>query len=204
MTVNVSFHFDFASPNSYMSNKLVPGIEKRTGVKFDYFPVLLGGIFKLTNNQAPFVTYNEVKNKPDYLRIEMARFIRDHGLSDFRMNESFPINTVKLMRGAIVAQREGFLDKYLDSVLNDMWERNLNMGDPEVMAKALSDAGLDAELIMARINDQDVKDKLIENTSKSVEMGVFGCPTIFVGDEMFFGKDRMDAVEQEILRQQKA
>ncbi len=204
MTVTATFHFDFASPNSYMSHKLVPGIEERTGVKFNYFPVLLGGIFKLTNNQAPFVTYGSVKNKNDYLRTEMMRFVRDHGLTDFRMNENFPINTVKLMRGAVVAQMDGFLEKYMNSVLDDMWERNLNMGDADILAKALAGAGFDADHIMSRINDQDVKDKLIENTGKSVEMGAFGCPTVFVGDEMFFGKDRMDAVEQEIVRQQQA
>lgn len=201
MTKKVKLHFDFASPNSYLSYLLIPGIEERTGVKFDYFPVLLGGIFKLTNNQSPFITYQNVKNKSDYMRIELMRFIRDHNMTKFRMNKNFPINTVKLMRGAIVAQKEGYFDKYLDVVLKAMWEENLNMGDPSVMSDTLAQAGLNADLIMKRIEDQDIKDQLIANTEKSVSMGTFGCPTVFVGTEMFFGKDRMDGVEAEILRQ---
>ena len=201
MTPKVTFHFDFASPNSYMSHRLVAGIEERTGTKFEYFPVLLGGLFKLTNNQAPFVTYGSVKNKPEYLRLEMMRFVRDHELTKFKMNSHFPINTVTLMRGAIVAQQEGFLMDYIEAVLQDMWENDLNMGDKDVVAKALADHGFDSEHIMSRIQDQDVKDQLVANTSKSAEEGVFGCPTIFVGDEMFFGKDRMEAVEREIVRQ---
>lgn len=202
MTVKVTFHIDFASPNCYMSHKVIPGIEERTGVKFDYFPVLLGGIFKLTNNQAPFVTYKDVKNKPEYNRLEMMRFVRDHGLSKFQMNSHFPINTVPLMRAAIVAEMDGMLAEYVDGVMEDMWENNLNMGDPETITKAFAARGWDAEHFMKRIQDQDVKDKLMANTSKSAESGVFGCPSFFVGDEMFFGKDRMDAVEKEIVRQQ--
>ncbi len=199
MSPKVVFHFDFASPNSYMSHKVVPGIEERTGVTFEYFPVLLGGLFKLTNNQAPFVTYKDVKNKPQYHRREMERFVRDHALTKFRMNSHFPINTVTLMRGAIVAEQEGFLLEYINAVLEDMWEKDLNMGDKEVVAKSLADHGFDAERIMSRIQDQDVKDQLMKNTAQSAEMGVFGCPSVFVGEELFFGKDRMDAVEREII-----
>ena len=137
----VTFHMDFASPNSYLSHKLIPGIEERTGAKFDYFPVLLGGLFKLTNNQAPFVTYANVKNKPEYLRLEMQRFIRDHDLNNFRMNQYFPINTVQIMRGAIVAKMDEFLPKYVDSIMTAMWEKNINVADPEILADALSTDG---------------------------------------------------------------
>lgn len=201
MTSSVTFHMDFASPNCYMSHKLITGIEERTGAKFDYFPVLLGGLFKLTNNQAPFATYKDVKNKPEYLRIEMQRFIRDHKLYDFKMNEYFPINTVKIMRGAIVAKNDEFLPQYVNSIMTAMWEKSQNMGDTEVMTDVLNDSGLDAPHIMARIQDQDIKDQLIRNTELSANMGVFGCPSIFVGDEMFFGKETMRAVEEEINRQ---
>ncbi|MFT6559277.1 2-hydroxychromene-2-carboxylate isomerase [Sneathiella sp.] len=203
MTITVSLHIDVASPNCYMSHKLIPGIEERQNVTFEYFPVLLGGLFKLTNNQAPFITYKDVKNKPEYNRLEMTRFIRDHDMNKFQMNDHFPINTVPLMRGAIVAEQEGFLMSYLDAILNDMWENNRNMGDPDVIAAALTEHGFDADHILNRIQDQDVKDQLMANTQKSATMGVFGCPTMFVGDEMFFGKDRMDAVEREIIRQKK-
>jgi 2-hydroxychromene-2-carboxylate isomerase len=121
MSLNVTLHFDVASPNTYFTHKLIPGIEKRTGVKFDYHPVLLGGIFKLTGNVAPFVQYQDIKNKNDYLRIEMMRFVRDHEMHDFKMNKYFPINTVPLMRGAIVAETEGFLLEYADAILKCMW-----------------------------------------------------------------------------------
>ncbi|MEH6401945.1 MAG: 2-hydroxychromene-2-carboxylate isomerase [Sneathiella sp.] len=197
----VDFHMDFASPNSYLCHKLIPGIEERTGAKFEYFPVLLGGLFKLTNNQAPFVTYANVKNKPEYLKLEMQRFIRDHDLNNFRMNQYFPINTVQVMRGAIVAEMDKFLPEYVDSIMNAMWEKNLNVADPEVLANALAADGLDAAHIMARIQEQDVKDQLIANTEKSASMGVFGCPSFFVGDELFFGKENMRTVEDEINRQ---
>ncbi|OUR75999.1 disulfide bond formation protein DsbA [Alphaproteobacteria bacterium 46_93_T64] len=204
MTVNVELHFDVASPNIYLSHKLIPGIEERTGVKFKYVPVLLGGIFKLTGNQAPFITNQNVKNKNEYMRVELMRFIRDHEMTNFRMNEHFPLNTVQLMRGAIVAEQEGFLDKYVDETLKDMWENSLKMDDPEVVHKAFTDHGFDADHIFSRVQEADVKEALLANTTQSVERGIFGCPTVFVGDEMFFGKDRMVAVEQEITRQQLA
>lgn len=202
MSVKVELHIDVASPNIYFCHKLIPGIEKRTGVKFDYVPVLLGGIFKLTNNQAPFITNNDVRHKNDYMRLEMHRFIRDHKMTDFVMNKHFPVTTVMMMRGAIVAQEEGFLIDYMDAMLKDMWENSLKMDDPKVLHAAINAHGFDADHIMQRIQDADIKKHLIDNTAASVERGTFGCPTMFIGDEIFFGKDRLDAVEQEIIRQQ--
>ena len=200
----VDFYYDVASPNTYFSHKLIPGIEERTGAKFNYIPVLLGGIFKLTHNVAPFVRYQEVKNKNDYLRVEMMRFVRDYNMTEFKMNSHFPVNTVMTQRGAIVAEMDGFLPDYVEATLKAMWEQSIKMDDAETFHKALVDAGLDADHIAKRIQDQDVKDKLMANTSAAVDRGVFGCPTVFVGDEMYFGKDRMDGVEQEITRQKAA
>jgi len=204
MTVTAELHIDVASPNIYFCHKLIPGIEARTGVKFKYVPVLLGGIFKLTNNQAPFVTNQDVRHKNEYMRLEIQRFIRDHNLTDFKMNSHFPLNTVQLMRGAIVADQKGFLIEYFDAILSDMWEKSLKMDDPEIFKQALTSHGFDAAHILKRIQDDDVKKQLIDNTSATVERGTFGCPTMFVGEEIFFGKDRLDAVEREILRQQSA
>lgn len=204
MTVTAELHIDVASPNIYFCHKLIPAIEARTGVKFKYVPVLLGGIFKLTNNQPPFVTNQDVPHKNDYMRLEVQRFIRDHKLSDFRMNSHFPLNTVQLMRGAIVADQEGFLVEYFDRMLSDMWEKSLKMDDLEIFGEALTSHGFDAAHILKRIQDDDVKKQLIDNTSATVDRGTFGCPTMFVGNEIFFGKDRLEAVEQEILRQQSA
>ncbi|WP_169568951.1 2-hydroxychromene-2-carboxylate isomerase [Sneathiella limimaris] len=202
MAVTAELHIDVASPNIYFCHKLIPGIEEQTGVTFKYIPVLLGGIFKLTNNQAPFLTYQNVKGKNEYMRLEMQRFVRDHAMNDFRMNSHFPVNTVMAMRGAIVADMEGFVKEYFDAVLKDMWEKSLKMDDPEVFKQALVDHGFDADHILNRIQEEDVKQQLIANTAATVERGTFGCPTLFVGDEIFFGKDSLPAVEQEILRQQ--
>jgi len=201
MSIEIIHYYDVASPNCYISHKLIPEIEKRTGENFTYVPVLLGGIFKLTDNSAPFIQFQNVKGKNDYYRLEMTRFLRDHQLTQFKMNPNFPVNTVMTQRGAIVAEMEGFLMEYADATLNAMWEEGLKMDDPAVFHKALQDAGLNADHIVERIQNQDVKDKLLANTQAAADRGIFGCPTFFVGDEMFFGKDRMDGVEQEINRQ---
>ncbi|PHQ70571.1 MAG: disulfide bond formation protein DsbA [Sneathiella sp.] len=201
MTVQVEFHFDFGSPNTYFCHKLLPDIAKRADAEFVYVPILLGGVFKLTNNQPPMIQFANVLHKQDYMRKEIARFIEDHGLIKFQMNPNFPVNTVALMRGAIVAEDEGFLDKYVDAVYSHMWEDGLKMDDPDVFVSALNGAGMDGAHILERTQEQGIKDILIQNTSASVERGNFGAPTFFVGDEMFFGKDRLDAVEREIAKQ---
>ena len=201
MTPKVEFHFDFGSPNSYFSHKVIPAIEQRTGAKFDYVPVLLGGVFKLTNNQPPMVQFKGIKNKPEYQRLEMERFIRKHGLNRFKMNPNFPVNTVQIMRGAVAAQMDGNLAKYVDAVFNHRWEDGLKMDDAEVIRAALDKAGIDGARILARIQEQDVKDKLLANTEASVARGTFGSPTFFVGSEIFFGMDRLREVEEEIIAQ---
>jgi 2-hydroxychromene-2-carboxylate isomerase len=198
----VEFHFDFGSPNAYLSHRVIPDIEKRTGARFIYVPVLLGGVFKLTNNQPPMVQFKDIKNKKEYQRREMARFIAKHGIR-FKMNPHFPVNTVQVMRGAVAAEMDGQLAPYVEAVFHSMWEEPKKMDDAEVIAAALRAAGLDAARTLARIQDQDVKDKLLKNTEASVERGNFGSPTFFVGDEMFFGKDRLRDVEEEIIAQGK-
>lgn len=194
----VEFHFDFGSPNAYLSHKVIPAIEARTGVAFVYVPVLLGGIFKLTNNQPPMVRFKDVRNRMEYERREMERFVRRHALTGFRWNPFFPVNTVQIMRGAIVAQSDGFLKPYVDAVFHHMWEAPKKMDEPETIRAALRESGIDADRVLARIQDQDVKDALLVNTETSVARGTFGAPTVFVGDEMFFGKDRLREVEEEI------
>jgi 2-hydroxychromene-2-carboxylate isomerase len=198
VTPKVEFHFDFGSPNAYFVHKLIPGVEQRTGAQFVYVPILLGGVFKLTNNQAPMVQFKGIKNKLEYQRLEIVRFVRKHGLTAFKMNPHFPVNTVQIMRGAIAAEMDGQLGKYADAVFRHMWEDGLKMDDPAVIAAALAQSGLDGARTLARIQDQDVKDKLLANTEGSVARGTFGAPTLFVGDEIFFGKDRLRDVEEEI------
>lgn len=194
------FLFDFGSPNAYLAHKVIPAIEARTGAKFAYVPVLLGGVFKLTGNQPPMVAFGGIKNKMEYEQREMRRFIAYHGLTQFQFNPHFPVNTVAIMRGAVAADASGLLGPYVDAVFHHMWEAPKKMDDPAIIAAALTESGLDAESLMARVQTQAVKDQLRDNTERAVARGVFGSPSFFVGDELYFGKDRLGDVEAEIVR----
>ena len=194
--VKVEFHFDFGSPNAYLSHLVIPEIEKRTGAKFEYVPVLLGGVFKLTNNRSPAQSLAGIRNKPEYERLEMARFIKRHGITRFQSNPFFPVNTLTMMRGAIAARALGVFERYVDEMYRNMWADPKKMDDPNVFRAALDAAGLPAARILELIETQPVKDQLLENTKRSVERGTFGSPTFYVGNEIFFGKDRLRDVEE--------
>lgn len=194
------FYFDFASPNAYLAHRVLPEIEQRTGEHFDYIPVLLGGLFKLTGNKAPMIAFADIPNKLAYERREMARFIDKHRLTAFRMNPHFPVNTLALMRGAVAAQMEDVFEPYVEAMFHFMWEEPRKLDDVSVFAKTLQDAGLPADLLQARLQDQEVKDRLIANTQAAYEHGAFGIPSFVVGTELYFGKDRLRDVEDEILR----
>ena len=192
----VEFHFDFGSPNAYLSHLVIPEIEKRTGVKFEYVPVLLGGVFKATNNRSPAQSLVGIKNKPEYERLEMNRFIKRHGITRFKSNPFFPVNTLMMMRGAIAARQLGVFERYVDEMFRNMWGDPKKMDDPNIFRAALDEAGLPTAKIVELIETQPVKDELIANTQRSVERGTFGSPTFYVGDEIFFGKDRLRDVEE--------
>jgi 2-hydroxychromene-2-carboxylate isomerase len=196
----VEFHFDFGSPNAYLAHVVIPGIEQRTGAKFEYVPVLLGGVFKLTNNRSPAESLQGIKNKPEYEALERERFVKRHAITRFAMNPFFPVNTLLIMRGAVAAQLEGSLERYVDAVFRHMWAEPKKMDEPDVVRAALEGSGLDAARLLARTQDQEVKDRLLKNTQDSVARGTFGSPTFFVGEEIFFGKDRLRDVEEEIRR----
>jgi 2-hydroxychromene-2-carboxylate isomerase len=196
----VEFHFDFGSPNAYLAHVVVPEVERRTGVKFEYVPILLGGVFKLTNNRSPAEKLAGIKNRLEYEQIEIRRFIRRHGITQFTWNPFFPVNTLLTMRGAVAAQMDGVFDRYVDAVFKAMWAEPKKMDDPEVAAAALQQAGLDGGRLMARTQEPEVKERLLKNTEASVARGTFGSPTFFVGEEIFFGKDRLLDVEDEIAR----
>jgi 2-hydroxychromene-2-carboxylate isomerase len=196
----VEFHFDFGSPNAYLAHLVIPRIEQRTGVKFAYVPVLLGGVFKLTNNRSPAESLQGIKNKPEYEALERERFVRRHNISRFTMNPFFPVNTLLIMRGAIAAELDGVFERYIDEVFRHMWAEPQKMDDPEVVRAALEQSGLDAARLLARAQEPEVKDRLLKNTQASVARGTFGSPTFFVGEEIFFGKDRLRDVEEVILR----
>lgn len=192
----VEFLFDFGSPNAYLCHRVIPEIEARSGVRFDYVPILLGGVFKATGNVSPAVSNAGVENKVRYNRLEIDRFLKAHGVADFRMNPHFPVNTLVLMRGAVAAKQMGVFERYVDAVYRCMWVDGLKMDDPEICAKALSDAGFDAEAVLAATQDPDVKAELVANTASAVERGCFGSPTFFVNGEIWFGKERLRDVEE--------
>jgi 2-hydroxychromene-2-carboxylate isomerase len=195
----VEFHFDFGSPNAYLAHLVIPQIERRTGVRFEYVPVLLGGVFKLTNNRSPGESFQGIRNKLEYQQLEMERFIRRHGITRFAFNPFFPVNTLLIMRGAVAAQTYGAFARYVDEVFRHMWAEPKKMDDPAVVRAALDESGLDGARLIERTQDPAVKERLLANTQKSVERGAFGSPTFFVGDEIFFGKDRLREVEEEIF-----
>jgi len=189
------FHFDFGSPNAYLAHKILPGIAARTGVAFSYVPILLGGVFKLTNNRSPAESLAGIRNRLEYEWLEVDRFVRRHGLA-FTRNPFFPVNTLAIMRGAVAAQELGVFEPYVDAMLDQMWAAPNKMDDPAVIGAVLTAAGLPAAELFALAQTQPVKDRLLANTVSSVERGTFGAPTFFVGDAIYFGKDRLSEVEE--------
>jgi 2-hydroxychromene-2-carboxylate isomerase len=188
------FLFDFASPNAYLAHKVLPQIEHRTGTSFHYTPVLLGGLFKLTGNQAPMVAFANVPSKLAYERLEMQRFIARHNLS-FAMNPHFPVNTLLLMRMATAAAIDGALTPFVEAAFKLMWETPKKMDDPEIAVASLAQAGLDAESLFRRAQATDVKAQLLAATEDAAKRGAFGIPTFFVDDEIYFGKNTLPDVE---------
>jgi len=188
MSKTIDFIFDFGSPNAYLAWYALQPILERTGANVNIIPCLLGGIFKLTGNQAPWMTFGNVKGKLEYERLEMTRFIALHGLTKFKLNPHFPVNTLLLQRGAIAAKRDGVLDLYVKAGLTAMWEDGLKMSDPQVFSVTMTQAGLDGAALLSAAQDPEVKAKLAKNTDAAVARGVFGIPSFFIGDEMFFSK----------------
>ena len=201
MPLKVEFQFDFGSPNAYLAELALPGIERRTGVKFEYVPVLLGGIFKATGNKSPFESLRGIKNKPEYQALETQRFIRRHNATKFQQNPFFPVNTLMLMRGAVAAQFEGVFEPYFRAAYHHMWEEPKKMDDLETFRAAFISSGIDIDRLLARAQQDEVKKRLIDLTTDAVNRGAFGSPTFFVGQEMFFGKDQLHDVEASIVEQ---
>lgn len=194
MSKTIEFLFDFGGPNSYLAHKVLPDLCARTGAEAVYTPILLGGLFKLTNNQAPLIRYAETPAKRNYEMLEFDRFVKAHNIP-FRMNPHFPINSLHLMRGAVAAQHLGCFMPYVEAIMAAMWEKEINAGDPDAVRSVLDNAGLDSAALLAKADDPDVKAELVANTDKAAERGAFGVPTFFVGTEMFWGKERMGQVE---------
>lgn len=194
----IEFIFDFGSPNAYLAWQVLPELAARHDAELKIVPCLLGGIFKLAGNQSPMAAFSGIKGKLEYDRLEMMRFIQKHGITRFRMNPQFPVNTLLLMRGLVAAQRMGIADAYVAAGLKAMWEDGRKMDDAQVFAAALTEAGLDGPAILTATQDAEVKAQLAANTEAAVARGVFGIPTFFVDGEMYFGKDRLSQIEDQL------
>ena len=172
----------------------------RAAASFVPLPVLLGGVFKLTNNASPAVSLQGIRNKPEYGQLEMQRFIDAHGITDFEFNPHFPVITLAVMRGAVYALGTDYYDRYVDEIFRHMWADPKKMDDPEVIAAALEESGLPKAEILEATQRPEIKQGLMDRTAASVERGTFGSPTFFVNDDIYFGKDRLRDVEEHIQR----
>ena len=197
---SVQFLFDFGSPNAFLAHRAIPAIERRTGVRFSYMPILLGVLFKLTGNQSPATAFAGIRNKPEYQRLEMKRFIARHAIKDFVFNPYFPVNTLQLMRGAVAAQELGVFERYVDAIYDAMWTLGLDLGQPEVVAATLKRARLPAEQLLTQSQAPEIKQRLLDNTQAAFASGAFGSPSFLVGEELYFGKDSLRDVEEQIIR----
>ena len=196
----IEFHFDFGSPNAYLAHRVIPEIERRTGARFRYVPVLLGGVFKATGNRSPAEAFRDIPSKRAFMELETRRFLARHGITDFQRNPWFPVNTLTLMRGAVAARHEGCFERYAEVVFHNMWSEPKKMDEPEVIRAVLKENGFDAGRLLERTQSPEVKQELVRNTEASVARGTFGSPTFFVGEEMFFGKDRLGQVGDEVRK----
>ena len=199
--LQVQFLFDFGSPNAYLCHKVLSGMESRTGIRFEYLPILLGGLFKLSNNRSPAEAFADIPNKRAYDKLEVQRFIARHQIDQFQFNPHFPVNTLKIMRLAVAAQALGCGPQVIEAMYSAMWEQARNMDDPNEITAVLNNAGLDGASLLAKAQEPETKACLAANTQSAFERGAFGSPSFFVGNELFFGKDRLREVEEEIIKQ---
>ncbi len=190
MARTLEFYFDYGSPYSYLADTQVEGIAQRAGATLVRKPMLLGGVFKATGNHSPA----ELPQKSKWSGFDMPLWARHYGVQ-FQRNPFFPVNTLALMRGAAAAQIDGTFERYHPAVYKAMWVDGRNLNDMKEIAAVLAAAGLDPAKVGARIQDQDVKDRLKGTTEEAVARGVFGAPTCFVDNMMFFGNDRLPFVE---------
>lgn len=190
MPKTIEFLFDIGSPTTYLAYRRLPAIAARIGAAVDYVPVLLGGIFKATGNAPPGL----VAARGRWMTIDMARYAAREGIT-LAMNPDFPINTITGMRILTGARGTADFAPLVEALFSAMWEYPRNLGDAEILAATLTAAGFDPAAQLARANDPDTKAALVNATETAVRRGAFGAPTFFVGDEIFFGQDRLDWVE---------
>lgn len=192
MAKTLEFYFDFGSPTAYLAYKRLNQLKETYGLDIEYKPMLLGGIFKATGNMSPVM----IPTKGKYMMMQdLPRFVKRYGV-DLNFNPNFPINTLPLMRGALAAMDLGCFDAYAAAVFDAVWVDAKNMGDPAVIAEVLAEADLDVEALLAKSQEPAIKQALITATEEATGRDIFGAPTMFIDDQMFFGQDRLDFVEE--------
>lgn len=199
MTKTIELIFDFVSPNAYLAWKPLHDIAARHGAQIKVTPVFLGGMHNLTGNAPPFIRDADIKGKNAYALLEMQRFIAKHQLTRFKMNPHFPFNSVNLMRMLVSLEGDDQM-KFIDTLVTAIWENELDVSNADALAAVLSAAGFDAQALFVKTQDPAIKQALIDNTEKAVERGTFGIPTFYIGDEMFFGKERFGQIEDLLVK----
>lgn len=199
MARSVEFLFDFVSPNAYLAWYPLKDLVARTVAALTVTPVFLGGMHRLTGNAPPMIRDAEVKGKVEYGMLEMQRFIARHGLDRYRLHPQFPFNSVTLQRMLLAVEGEDRL-RLVDALLPALWEQGVPVDDPAAIGAVLAGAGFDPHALLAATQDAGVKQALMDSTQDAVDRGAFGIPTFFVGPEMFFGKERLGQVEEELLK----
>ena len=197
MSKTIELIFDFVSPNAYLIWQPLKALADKHGASIAITPAFLGGMHKLTGNAPPFMRDASVKGKNEYTQIEMDRFVKKHGLSKFRMNPKFPFNTISLQR-MLIALEPARRGELVELLLPAIWEDGLDVTDTEVLGKILQDGGFDPEDLLARTQDPAIKQALIDNTENAVARGAFGIPTMYVDGEMYFGKERLGQIDEQL------
>ena len=197
MLKTIELIFDFVSPNAYLIWQPLKALAEKHGATIEITPAFLGGMHKLTGNAPPFIRDAAVKGKNEYAMLELGRFVQKHRLAKFKMNPHFPFNTITLLR-MLVALEPGKRAGFIETLLPAIWEQGLDVTDSETLGKILQDGGFDAAALLARTQDPAIKQALIDNTENAVARGAFGIPTIYIDGEMYFGKERLGQIEEQL------
>jgi 2-hydroxychromene-2-carboxylate isomerase len=197
MSKTIELIFDFVSPNAYLIWQPLKALAEKHGANIEVLPAFLGGMHKLTGNAPPFIRDAEVKGKNAYAMLEMNRFIAKHGLSKFQMNPHFPFNTISLQRMLVALEPEK-RSTFIETLLPAIWEEQLDVTDTDVLGKIIADGGFDAQALFAKTQDPAVKQELMDNVENAVARGAFGIPTMFVDGEMYFGKERLGQIDEQL------
>lgn len=197
MSKTIELIFDFVSPNAYLIWQPLKALAEKHRAELVITPAFLGGMHKMTGNAPPFMRDADVKGKNEYAMLEMNRYIAKYGLTKFKMNPKFPFNTVTLQRLLLAVESDERM-ALIEALQPGVWEQRLDVTDPDVLAKILTDAGYDAKALLEKTQDPTIKQELMDNTEKAVARGAFGIPTMYIDGEMYFGKERLGQIDEQL------